>query len=242
MPIQLVTTCGTDLLTDEDIVARVRAGDTPLFEVLMRRNNQRLYRAVRGTLRDETEVEDVMQQTYLAAFAHLHQFTAAAKFATWLLRIGVNESLARLRHRRQHLHPIQDDHDELEGTSSEMKIPTPEDRVANLELAALLESTIDQLPGKYRQVLMLRLVEGLDTAETAAVLQLEEDAVKQRLHRARTMVQKLMDHHLAASTSSAFEFRAPRCDRVVTAVLEQLGDQARDGIMSTTARPPGSAS
>src|SRR2546425_877975 len=111
MPIQADLQTLAEPLTDEQVVARVRAGDTALFEVLMRRNNQRLYRAVRAVLRDEAEVEDVMQQAYVSAFAHLHQFAGEARFSTWLLRIGVNEAFGRLRQRRRHLEPIEDHED-----------------------------------------------------------------------------------------------------------------------------------
>src|SRR3954467_14655214 len=100
MPMQPELQRAAEPLSDEEIVARVRRGDAPLFEVLMRRNNRRLYRAVRAVLRDEAEVEDVMQQAYIAAFTHLDQLTADAKFATWLLRIGVNEAFGRIRQRR----------------------------------------------------------------------------------------------------------------------------------------------
>jgi RNA polymerase sigma-70 factor (ECF subfamily) len=211
-------------MTDEEVVARVRGGDTPLFEVLMRRNNQRLYRAVRAVLRDETEAEDVMQQAYVSAFTHLDQFAAQAKFSTWLLRIGVNEALGRLRQRHRHLELADegDEGDNLGPLPMEALMPTPEDRAANRELASLLERTIDELPGLYREVFMLRLVEGLDTAETAAVLDLGQEAVKQRLHRARGMVQQLIEARLGASASAVFEFHAPRCDRVVAAVMARL--------------------
>src|ERR671928_495889 len=86
-------------LSDEDVVARVLTGQTALFEVLMRRHNTRLYRAARAILRDDREAEDVMQQAYVNAYAHLRQFDRRAAFATWLTRICVNEALARARKR-----------------------------------------------------------------------------------------------------------------------------------------------
>jgi RNA polymerase sigma-70 factor (ECF subfamily) len=210
--------------TDEEVVARVRGGDTSLFELLMRRHNQRLYRAVRAVLRDEAEAEDVMQQAYVSAFAHLDQFAGQAKFSTWLLRIGVNEALGRLRQRHRHLELLDQGGDDEDPAPLplEANMPTPEDRAAGRELAGLLERTIDELPGGYREVLVLRLVEGLDTAETAAVLELGEEAVKQRLHRARGLVQKLIEARIGAAASAAFEFHAPRCDRVVAAVMARL--------------------
>src|SRR3954470_22838318 len=105
MPMQPELQRAAEPLSDEEVVARVRRGDTALFEVLMRRNNRRLYRAVRAVLRDEAEVEDVMQQAYVSAFTHLDQLTSDGKFATWLLRIGINEAFGRLRQRR-HLQPL----------------------------------------------------------------------------------------------------------------------------------------
>ena len=88
-------------LSDEQVVLQVLKGQTALFEVLMRRHNERLYRAARAILRDDREAEDVMQQSYVNAYAHLRQFDGRASFATWLTRIAVHESLARLRRRRR---------------------------------------------------------------------------------------------------------------------------------------------
>src|SRR5436190_13370930 len=82
-------------LTDSEIVQRVRNGEHALFEILMRRHNQRVYRAARAIVSDETEVEDVMQQAYINAFTHLHQFEERSLFSTWLTRIVVNEAIAR---------------------------------------------------------------------------------------------------------------------------------------------------
>src|SRR5215213_5934376 len=95
-------------LTDEEVVARVLEGQTALYEVLMRRHNTRLYRTARAILRDDREAEDVMQQAYVNAYAHLRQFDGRAKFATWLTRIAVHEALARMR-RRGRYQPLDDE-------------------------------------------------------------------------------------------------------------------------------------
>src|SRR6516225_11747612 len=84
-------------LTDEQIVLQVLDGQTALFEVLMRRHNERIYRAARAIVRDDREAEDVMQQAYVNAYVHLRQFDHRAKFSTWLTRIAINEALARAR-------------------------------------------------------------------------------------------------------------------------------------------------
>src|SRR5678816_1325611 len=94
---------GWALLSDEQVVTRVLAGQTALFEVLMRRHNERIYRAARAILRDESEAEDVMQQAYVNAYSHLRQFDRRSSFATWLTRIAVNEALARARRRGRYV-------------------------------------------------------------------------------------------------------------------------------------------
>src|SRR5215468_10896102 len=94
--------------TDEEVVERVKSGETALYESLMRRYNQRLYRAARAILKDEAEAEDVMQDAYVRAFQNLHQFEGRAPFKTWLLRIAVNEALGRLRARRR-IQPLADE-------------------------------------------------------------------------------------------------------------------------------------
>src|SRR4051812_5710132 len=88
-------------LTDETVVARIRAGEPALFELLMRRHNQRLFRVARAIVRDADEAEDVMQEAYVNAFEHLEQFEGRAKFGTWLTRIAVHEASARIRRRRR---------------------------------------------------------------------------------------------------------------------------------------------
>src|SRR5829696_8875498 len=87
---------------DDELIAEVLRGNTAGFEGLMRRYNERIYRTARAIVRDDDEAEDVMQQAYVNAFTHLHQFNGAARFSTWLTRIAINEALARVRRRSLH--------------------------------------------------------------------------------------------------------------------------------------------
>jgi RNA polymerase sigma-70 factor (ECF subfamily) len=202
-------------MTDTEIVQRVRSGETALFEVLMRRHNQRVYRVARAVLKDEVEAEDAMQQAYINAYLHLGQFEERAQFSTWLTRIAVREALARRRRARP-----EDAVDTFDDTQAEQ--PNPEHQAYAGELGRLIESAVDALPEGYRVVFMLREVEGLNTAETAETLELGEEAVKTRLHRARAMVRASISERLGGATPGAFQFAAPRCDRVVAAVLARL--------------------
>jgi len=208
-------------LTDEEVVSRVLDGDTPLFEVLMRRHNERLYRAARAILRDDREAEDVMQQAYVNAYTHLAQFDGRARFATWLTKIAVYEALLRAK-RLARFTPL-DAEDTLMPTTP---APGPEQQAFGAELRTLIEGAIDHLGDGYREVFVLRQVEGLSTAETAEILGVSEDVVKTRLTRARHAIQQDLLDRTGAATAQAFMFGLGRCDLVVAAVLSRI---AADG-------------
>ena len=208
--------------SDEEIVDRVKAGDTALYEVIMRRYNQRLYRAARAILRDDAEAEDVMQDAYVRAYEHLEQFAGRALFSTWLTRIAIHEALSRLRLRNRDQQLDDSAHDgnismNIVGTS-----PDPEQSASRTELSQLLEAALLDLPEQYRIVMMLRDVEGLSTAETAAALDLTEENVKVRLHRGRAIARGWIVERVGTNASSAFPFMGVRCDRVVQSVLARL--------------------
>jgi RNA polymerase sigma-70 factor, ECF subfamily len=219
MPMHALAASSPATLTDDEIVARVLDGDTALFEVLMRRHNERVYRAARAIVRDEREAEDVMQQAYVNAFTHLRQFDGRAKFSTWLTKIAVYEALARAR-RRGRDEPLDDGAGE--GFMPISASPDPEREAFGHELGVLIESAVDRLGDGYREVFMLRQVEGMSTAETAQVLGLSEDVVKTRLSRARTALQRDLLERTGAAAGSAFTFGQARCDRVVTAVMSRI--------------------
>jgi RNA polymerase sigma-70 factor (ECF subfamily) len=206
--------------SDEDVVEQVLDGDTAMFELLMRRHNERIYRAARAITRDEREAEDVMQQAYVNAFSNLRQFQGRAQFATWLTRIAVNEALARVR-RRGRYETLDDQSPKVESMPVS---PTadPERQAFATELRDLLEGAIDELPDGAREVFMLREVEGLSTAETAASLSVSEDVVKTRLSRARATLRQALLSRAGATAPDAFRFHRPRCDRVVDAVLARI--------------------
>lgn len=211
-------------LSDEEIVARVMAGETALFETLMRRYNQRLYRVARSIVRDESEAEDVMQQAYVNAYSHLPQFAGRAKFSTWLTRIAVHEALGRAR-RRARLKRIDAPPGESEDDSRVLRDdrPDPERQAHSAQLRQLLEAAIDALPERYRSVFVLRDAEGLPTLEAAECLEISEEAVRTRLHRARALLRRHLYESAGLTGGSAFAFHLSRCDRVVAAVFSQLG-------------------
>jgi len=208
--------------TDEDVVAAILAGKTSLFETLMRRHNRRLYRAARSIVRDDVEAEDVLQQAYVEAFAHLAQFEGRARFSTWLTRIVIHEALARVR-RRGRFVQIDEEGDEMD-TSATLRgaSPSPEEQAFTGELKSLIEGAIEALPDPYRAVFVLRAVEGLSTAETAECMEISEDQVKTRLLRARAKLRAELEERAGGAVSSAFPFGAERCDRVVASVMHRI--------------------
>ena len=213
---------GWTLLSDDEVVARVMDGQTALFEILMRRYNQRLYRTARAVLRSEEEAEDVLQQAYLNAYSHLRQFDGRAAFATWLTRIVVHEAIARARRRGRSYAMDAHELSALGATAESGSGPDPERLAMSRELGALLENAIDRLPDGAREVFVLRQVEGMSTSEVADVLEISEAVVKTRLSRARAALRRELYEHAHIATSDAFRFLGRRCDRIVAVVLDRL--------------------
>jgi RNA polymerase sigma-70 factor, ECF subfamily len=153
------------------------------------------------------------------AYVHLAQFDRRGRFSTWLTKIAVYEALARAR-RRGRYQPIDDCSPEtfMPQTPS----PDPERQAFGRELGALIESAVDNLGDGYREVFMLRQVEGLSTAETAEVLGLSEDVIKTRLSRARHAIQQDVFDRTGEATAVAFTFGQSRCDRVIADVLARI--------------------
>lgn len=214
--------------SDEHIVDRVLSGDTDLYEILMRRYNQRLYRVARAILRDDGEAEDVMQTTYVRAFEHLADFEGRAKFSTWLTRIAVHEALARSRRQRR-FQPLEAADDPGGGMISKLEstTPSPERSAYDRELGCVLEHAILGLPEHYRIVFTLRDLEEMSTAETAQSLDLTEENVKIRLHRAHALLRKALYMQTGVNTAEVFQFHAVRCDRVVGEVLSRMEQSLR---------------
>lgn len=205
-------------LSDEAIVRHVLAGETSLFEVLMRRHNRKVFRAARSLVRSDDAAEDVMQAAYLAAFAKLSSFEGKAAVSTWLVRIAIHEALARLRRDRRWVDPPSEEEpmdDRPEGA--------PERRASDGELRGMLEEAIDALPPPYRTIFVLRSVEELEVAEIAEALEVAPETVRTRHHRARLLLQEALLARVASSSRDAFDFHLSRCDRVVAGVLTKLG-------------------
>lgn len=204
--------------SDEALIKDVLEGQTRLFEVLMRRYNQRLFRIIRSYLDDREEVKDAMQSAWLKAFENLEQFRGDAAFSTWLIRIGINEALKQQNRNGRRQSQLYSIHSESFNGQLASSMENPEHRTVNTDLKDLLEEVISCLPPKYRAVYLMREIEEMDTRETAECLELTESNVKVRLHRARQMLRDELEKRVA--DADVFSFLGADCDAMVKGVME----------------------
>lgn len=209
-----------DYLTDEQLIERIRSGSTSLFEVIMRRYNQRLFRIQRTYIKDDDAVKDTLQMTYIRVYQHLHQFRGEARFSTWLTRIAINEALKYHAREKRYLSLLKP------GSTNETVMvmrsdeKTPEENLIQADLRNLLEKHIDKLPDLYRTVYMMREIEHISSKETAEILDISESNVKIRLHRAKQMLRETLEHSVA--DAEVFHFLGERCDQIVRHVMQAI--------------------
>lgn len=170
----------------------LRRGDARAFERLVRENASAMLAVARRILGDECEAQDALQQAFLSAFRSIAKFEGGCAISTWLHRIVVNAALMKLRHARSRPECSIDD---LVSAPAETWPITAEDALADLQVRRKVRECIDQLPDLYREVLILRDIEELDTRETASILGLSEGGVKTRLHRARQALTILLQRY-----------------------------------------------
>ncbi|WP_136465358.1 RNA polymerase sigma factor [Flagellimonas onchidii] len=211
-------------LTESEIIRRILAGERELYEILLRRNNQKLFRVIRSYLKDESEVEDIMQNTYLKAFEKLYQFKHSSTYGTWLIRIGINEVLARLKEKDKVVHLYQRSSEEKKNTI--LEIPdknqlNPEKRIIRNEAKQLLENAIDSLDAKYRTVYVLKEIEEMSINDISECLKISKSNVKVRLHRAKNTLKERL-YELAANKEDVFGFGFSRCDNITEKVMQQV--------------------
>lgn len=207
-------------LSDSEVIERVVAGERELFGTLVQRYNQRLFRLVRSIVHPDAEAEDALQEAYLSAFTGLDGFKGRSSFSTWISTIAIRTAGAR----RDRAHRMGALHHELavRGPANGSIGPDPEDEAAASEARRIVESVIDSLPAHYRSVVVMRLVEGLSTAETAVLLDVSEEVVRIRLHRGREKLRLVLTPRFEGELPTAFAFLGQRCSRMVHAVLRRI--------------------
>ena len=205
----------SEILNDDEIIARILNGEKDLYSIIVRRYNQRLYRVGMSMINDEAEVEDAMQVAYINAYENLGKFGFRSSFPTWLTRILINECLLRLRKRKK---SISMNDENMENVMRQNKEPqTPVTATVNSELRLILNDAISKLPEKYRTVFVMREIENMNIAETKECLDLSEVNVKVRLNRAKAMLREILSAQY--SKDDILQFHLSRCDRMVEKVM-----------------------
>src|ERR1700710_344406 len=189
-----ITLAGT---ADAELVAPARSRDEPAVRSIMQANTRRRYRLARGILRNDSEAEDVVQETYVRAFTHLDSFRGDSSLATWLARIAMNEALGRLRRHKPSVELNSLPPGALEAQIIQFPLSAacedPEKTMAQREIQHVVEHAIDELPEAFRIVFITRVIEGMNVEETADILGLKPETVKSRLDRARTMLRDIVE-------------------------------------------------
>jgi RNA polymerase sigma-70 factor (ECF subfamily) len=226
----MTTARATDYQTLDDValVACIRAGDAVATRLVISRNNQRLFRAAWGILKDRAEAEEAVQDAYLKAFTALAGFRGDAALSTWLTRIAVNEALSRRRAAARRQRNLDDcgvasleTYREafMRGSSTGQ---SPDEALSRRQMAGLLEGAIARLPDDFRLVFVLREVEQLSIAETALALGVQEATVKTRLHRAKKRLRGDLQADFAGALTGALTFAGADCAAMADRVLEAL--------------------
>jgi RNA polymerase sigma-70 factor (ECF subfamily) len=223
----LTAGAGANADTDSDfqLVTLVRQGRGAAFAQIMRRNNRRLFRLVRAIVQDDFEAEEVVQETYVRAFAALASWRGDSSLSTWLSRIALNEALGLVQRRRKTVDfeaAAETQAPGGTGSFDHLLHPSPEAVAARAEIRHLIERAVDGLPADFRAVFMLRAIEQLSVEETAATLEILPETVRTRFFRARRLLRRALGKQLASVFEDIFPFAGARCDRIMAQVFQRL--------------------
>lgn len=217
-------------MSDTELISRIMLGEQHAFQAVMQRYNQRLYRTARGIFGDDAEAEDVVQESWVRAFAAIAGFRGDAALLTWLTRIVINEARGRLRKRRPQteladLEKAQQSETTILGFPDGQKVDDPESDAARTEARILIERAVDRLPESFRLVFLLRDVQECTIEETSAILGIRTETIKTRLFRARRMLRDDLSSALADALHGSFPFLGGRCERLTGNVMSRLAGQ-----------------
>ncbi len=227
--VRAVLAISYEKLSDDELLELARAGEAGVFRTIMQQHNRRLYRVARGVLGDDSEAEDVVQETYLRAFRNLAGFRGESSLATWLTRIAINEALGGKRTRRPTTDLSKLDLVDEQGEARVLMFPgvragaDPEADASRAQIRRLLERGIDELPENFRIVFVMRDIEQMTVEETASQLDILPETVKTRLHRARRLLRDALQEKLGSALQESYAFDGARCERMTEEVLRRMG-------------------
>ena len=206
--------------SDAEIITKIMAGEKDYFEILIRRYNSVLYKIGRSYGFTHDDVQDLMQETHLAAYQNMPKFEARSTYKTWLIRIMLNKCY----HWTQKVNHIKNTFSEATTTGNVQPHAGPNadvrQEILNRELGLVLEKCIEKLPLEYRTIFVLRELEGLNIQETAQAANISETNVKVRLNRAKTMLRKQLENWYPQA--AVYEFNLVYCDKIVENVISKI--------------------
>lgn len=210
-----------ETLTDAELITRILSGESALYETIVRRYNNYLYKVGMSYGYNHADVEDLMQETYIKAYIHLKKFENRSSFKTWIVKIMLNQCY----HKRQKFSyqkeiTVQSDIEEKSSPMFNNHTTDVNKIVQNQELKYVLENAIHRIPEAYRMVFTLRELDGMSVNETSEALNITESNVKVRLNRAKAMLQNEIKK--AYSPEEIFEFNLIYCDKMVNNVMNAI--------------------
>ncbi|HEX7905273.1 MAG TPA: sigma-70 family RNA polymerase sigma factor [Chitinophagaceae bacterium] len=209
-------------ITETEAIKRVLAGETELFEILVRRNNPFLYKTGRSYGYNHEDTEDLMQEAFIAAYQSLASFEHRSSFKTWITRIMLNGCYHKSRKLSFKNEKTTDTiiHEKEIPMFVNDEINEPDKAFVNKELSQIIGNALTRIPVDYRMVFSLRELSGLNTNETAEVLDISAVNVKVRLNRARHMLRTVIEKMY--SPEDVFEFNLIYCDKIVHHVMKAI--------------------
>ena len=204
-----------EMLTDGNVIEKIIEGDTAIFEILIRRYNQALYKIGRMYGFNHQDTEDLMQDTHVSAYMQLAAFENRSSYKTWISRIMINKCIYKLKYG----YSRKEISSELKEESTSANLQT-EQSMLNRELSTVLEKSLDSIPLIYRSVFVLREIEGYSVAETAELTGITGVNVKVRLNRAKSLLQKQLEQFY--SSGDIYSFNLIYCDKMVDRVFAAL--------------------
>ena len=210
-------------IPDTELIDRIRNGERELFEILIRRNNPYLYKLGMSYGYKHEDVEDLMQETFIAAYMNLGKFEGRSSFKTWITRIMLNQCYQKAQ-------KLSFKNEKANAIINEKTTPMFESNqsndtyksVLNNELSNIVGNALLSIPFEYRMVFSLRELNGMSTAETAEVMDITETNVKVRLNRAKHMLREKVEKMY--SPEDIFEFNLIHCDRIADGVMKTINN------------------
>lgn len=208
-----------EILSDLEIVDRVLSGEIALYEIIMRRYNPYLFKVGKSYGFSQPDTEDLIQDSYLSAYTNLGKFEKRSTLKTWLVKIMLNNCYHRTQ-KFSYKNEVPSEISDKNGIPLFMQPTNTGKTIMNNELKHILEQALVQIPKEYRMVFTLRELNGMNTRETAEVLNITETNVKVRLKRAKDMLRS--EIRKMYSPEEIFEFNLIYCNRIVENVLTRI--------------------